>query len=117
MPERPDATERPGWPQQRLAVNAAALLYRFELSSAFSARLGNVGPGTVAVPGATGPLCRGAAPKRPGRGGSVCANAGPATMIMTAATLKTLIMTVSMPKGLRSRQRGALRWSKAMTTV
>ena len=63
------------------------------------------------MPGVTGPLCRGAAPKRPGRGGSVCANAAPTIVIMTAAMLKTLIMTVSMPKGLRSRQRGSLRWS------
>jgi hypothetical protein len=36
---------------------------------------------------------------------------GLATVIMTAATLKTLIMTVSMPKGIRSRRRGSLRWS------
>jgi hypothetical protein len=60
--------ERPGWPQQRRANDAAALLYRFGLSSDFSARLGNVGPGTAAVPGATGPLCRGAA-NGPGYGG------------------------------------------------
>src|SRR5262249_29201776 len=85
--------------------------YRFGLSSDFSARFGYVGPGTVAVPGATGPLCRGAANGPQYGGGAICANAGPATVIITAAMPKTLIMTVSMPRGLGSRQRGNWRWS------
>src|SRR5262247_3870790 len=52
-------------------------------------RFGYVGPGTVAVPGATGPLCRGAANGPQYGGGAICANAGPATVI--AAMPKTLI--------------------------
>jgi len=37
---------------------------------------GKTGPGTLDVPGTTGPSCNGPAPMPPVRGGTVCANAG-----------------------------------------
>jgi hypothetical protein len=81
---------------QCASTAAAAMIYsahyRPGLPSGFFARFGYAGPGTVAVPGVTDPLCRGAAPKQLGRGGSVGANVGlPTIIIITAVTVKTLI--------------------------
>jgi len=75
--------------------------------------LGKTGPGTVDVPGKTGPVCLGPAPMTPPGGGivctntgtvissgvegTVCAKAGAATTAANAAMVSSLIIRVTPP--------------------
>jgi len=75
--------------------------------------LGKTGPGTVDVPGTTGPVCLGPAPMTPPGGGTVCTNtgtvitsafegtvcakAGAATAAANAAMTSSLIIRVTPP--------------------
>ena len=75
--------------------------------------LGKTGPGTVDVPGTTGPVCLGPAPMTPPGGGTVCTNtgtvitsafegtvcakAGAATTAANAAMASSLIIRVTPP--------------------
>jgi hypothetical protein len=75
--------------------------------------LGKTGPGTVDVPGKTGPVCLGPAPMNPPGGstvctntgtvissgveGTVCAKAGAATTAANAAMVSSLIIRVTPP--------------------
>jgi hypothetical protein len=93
--------------------------------------LGKTGPGTVDVPGKTGPVCLGPAPMTPPGGGTVCTNtgtvitsafegtvcakAGAATAAANAVMVSNLIIRVTrllMPRALREllvRRIGAFR--------
>ena len=72
--------------------------------------LGKIGPGTLDVPGTTGPSCLGPAPMTPPGGntgtgtvitsgfeGTVCAKAGAATAAVNAAMVSSLIIRVTPP--------------------
>ena len=72
--------------------------------------LGKTGPGTLDVPGKTGPVCLGPAPMMPPGGntgtgtvitsgfeGTVCAKAGATTEVANAAMVSSLIMRVTPP--------------------